>query len=65
MESEDFEAHGLADEGEGGRSGGAGLVAAFGHYAMEVGVVVVDGIYALADRQGNFADVGRKLLRPS
>lgn len=60
--SEDFEAHGLAGESEGGRGGGAGLVAAFRDYAVEVGVVVIDGVDALADRQGHLADVGRKLL---
>ena len=60
--SEHFEAHGLAGEGEGGRSRGAGFVAAFRDYAVEVGVIVVDGVYALADRQCHLADVGRKLL---
>ena len=59
---ENFEAHGLAGKGEGGRGGGAGLVAAFRDYAVEVGIVVVDGVYALADRQCHLADVGRKLL---
>lgn len=29
---------------------------------MKVGIVVVDGVYALTDRQGHLADVGRKLL---
>ena len=62
MGSEYFEAHSLADEGKGGRGGGAGLVAAFGHYAVEVGVIVVDGVYALADREGHLADVCGKLL---
>ena len=59
---EDFETHCLACKSKGCGGGGAGLVAAFGDYAVEVGVVVVDGVYALADRQGHLADVGCKLL---